>query len=97
MHRNPPKSNGGCFCVHAWSTIVTRSHRKSPFAGVTTAVSDKGDKAAEHRRERRQVRTAIKDDAEALPHPRGFGDPWDAAKDGKRRFDPDREPELLRK
>lgn len=64
---------------------------------MTTAASDKEDKAAEHRRERRQVRVAIKDDAGALPHPRAYGDPWDAAKDGKRRFDPAEEPRLLRK
>lgn len=76
---------------------MTRSHRKSPFSAITTAVSDKEDKAAEHRRERRQVRAAITDGTDALPHPRGFGDPWDAAKDGKRRFDPSAEPRLLRK
>ncbi|KGM35699.1 hypothetical protein [Inquilinus limosus] len=76
---------------------MSRSRRKSPFSAITTAASDKEDKAAEHRRERRQVRVAIKDGAETLPDPRAFGDPWDAAKDGKRRFDPSREPQLLRK
>ena len=76
---------------------MSRSRRKSPFASITTAASDKEDKAAEHRRERRDVRVAIRDGADALPHPRGYGDPWDAAKDGKRRFDPAEEPGLLRK
>jgi hypothetical protein len=53
--------------------------------GITTAVSDKSFKKLEHRRERTAVRKklhAMEGDA-ALPHPKAFGDPWKAPKDGK--------------
>lgn len=37
----------------------------------------------EHRRERSAVRDALATGSEP-PHPKGFGDPWDGDKDGKR-------------
>ncbi|ELT50986.1 hypothetical protein D584_01293 [Brucella intermedia M86] len=62
---------------------------------MTTAESDKLFKEAEHRRERRAVRSAIKA-GDDLPHPRKFGDPWDGQKDGKRWLD-GRDSRYLRK
>ena len=64
---------------------MSRSRRKNPCAGITTARSDKPFKVQEHRAERRatrQIVTSSQDDAD----PRLFsvyGDPWKAPKDGK--------------
>jgi hypothetical protein len=48
---------------------------------------------------RRAVNAALQVDweREVLPHHRELTDPWDMAKDGKIRFDPDASPELMRK
>ncbi len=62
---------------------MSRSRKKTPVIPITTADSDKPFKEAEHRRERRAVRSAVKA-GEDIPHPRQFGDPWDGQKDGKR-------------
>jgi len=73
---------------------MSRSRRKTPIAGVTTASSDKQFKKAEHSRERVTARIAVVrgDDP---PHRKSFGDPWKGDKDGKLYW-PDR-PKLLRK
>jgi hypothetical protein len=63
---------------------VSRSVRHTPICGNTIADSDKRFKAAEHRRERRTVRTALPHDD--LPGPKRFGNPWSSAKDGKHWF-----------
>lgn len=75
---------------------MSRSRRKTPIIGVTTAGSDKPFKTAEHRRERRSVRATIKQLEEA-PDPRQFGNPWASEKDGKQWLDPSRHGELMRK
>lgn len=69
---------------------MSRSQRKTPIIGITTAVSDKPFKRDEHRRERSTVRTILHASADdlAVPMPRAFGDPWKAPKDGKMRVDP---------
>jgi hypothetical protein len=74
---------------------MTRSIRKTPIVGMTTAETDKPYKALEHRRERRAVKVALRAD-EPLPDRRAFGDPWDGDKDGKQ-FLADPEPRDLRK
>ncbi len=61
---------------------MTRSHRKTPIIGITTAASDKPYKTREHRRERRAVGIALRVDGE-IPHRRLFGDENDGDKDGK--------------
>lgn len=61
---------------------MSRSTRKTPMRGVTTATSDKFFKTKEHRRERRAVRVALEVGHE-LPLSKGFGDPWNGHKDGK--------------
>jgi len=74
---------------------MSRSRRKTPVVGVTTADSDKLFKQAEHRRERRAVK-ALVNAGEEPPAAKTFGDPWDGQKDGKVRLrDPD--PKLMRK
>jgi hypothetical protein len=75
---------------------MSRSRRKTPIAGITTAESDKAFKVAEHRRERRTVNAAL-NTAEDLPHTKLFGNPWASEKDGKRLFDPTRHPASMRK
>ncbi len=74
---------------------MSRSRKKTPITGITTADSDKPFKEAEHRRERRAVRTAIKA-GEPIPDQREFGNPWTSEKDGKK-WRTDRESRVLRK
>jgi hypothetical protein len=64
---------------------MSRSRRRTPVKGITTASSEKEDKVRAHREERRKVRQAIADAVEP-PHPKAFGNPWTTAKDGKRRY-----------
>ena len=74
---------------------MSRSRRKTPIVGITTADSDKLFKQAEHRRERRTVKALL--DAGAEPPPaKTFGDPWDGQKDGKQWLD-EPPPKLMRK
>lgn len=61
---------------------MSRSFRKTPIFAVTTAPSDKAFKAAEHRRERRAVKIAVRLERE-IPGRQEFGDPWHGDKDGK--------------
>jgi hypothetical protein len=76
---------------------LSRSRRKTPVRGVTTAESEKADKAASHRRLRRAIRRIAIDSDAILPVERQLTNPWSMAKDGKMRFDPAKSPELLRK
>jgi len=61
---------------------MSRSKRRTPKTGITTAASDKAFKTAEHRRERRAQKAVdyTNDDA---PHPKEFGNPHKSEKDGK--------------
>ena len=74
---------------------MTRSIRRTPIVGVTTAETDKPFKAREHRRERRAVKVALGAD-EPLPDRRAFGDPWKGDKDGKQFLD-EPDPRDMRK
>ena len=70
---------------------MSQSRRKSPYAGITTARSDKRFKVAAHQKERHHVRQRLRmtaDDADARLQGKPFGDPWNAPKDGKSRIDP---------
>ncbi|MFT4247648.1 MAG: hypothetical protein QM581_06360 [Pseudomonas sp.] len=67
---------------------MSRSRRKTPVMGITTAHSDKPFKVAEHQRERSAVRRALavtSDDA-SVPPARAFGSSWKSPKDGKAWF-----------
>jgi hypothetical protein len=61
---------------------MSRSRRRSKVFGITTAKSEKQYKATEHRRERRAVRIALREDRK-LPEPKEFGNPWNGPRDGK--------------
>lgn len=74
---------------------MSRSRRKTPIIGITTARSDKPFKVAEHRRERCAVRTALASHADVDLN-KAFGNPWNAPKDGHVWVGNDR-PHLLRK
>ena len=65
---------------------MSRSRKRTPVIGITTARSEKADKVAAHRRERRRVRQTIQaaPEAEILPHTRELSNVWAFAKDGKR-------------
>ena len=77
---------------------VTRSNRNTPVRGVTTAESEKADKAASHRRLRRVAKQTIESTPETpVPLERKLTNPWSMAKDGKFRFDPRMHPRLMRK
>jgi len=70
---------------------MSRSRKKSPFIGVTTARSDKPFKVDEHRRERRSVRTLLASgfpDYDRRFHSKVYGDPWRAPKDGRYMVEP---------
>jgi hypothetical protein len=56
---------------------MSRSRRKTPIFGITTAKSDKEFKVREHRRARRAQRQGVE------AHPKACGDPWKSVKDGK--------------
>ena len=64
---------------------MARSRKKTPIAGLTSARSEKADKQAAHRRERRKVRTVLTVESapELLPDRREVSDVWVYAKDGK--------------
>ena len=79
-------------------TAVARSRRKTPASGISTAVSDKADKQASHRKVRRAVRQLVPIQADPLlPLEKQLTNPASLAKDGKARFDPTEHPELMRK
>ena len=61
---------------------MSRSRKKTPAGGITTAISDKAFKVAEHRRERRAVKADVAGGQEP-EHPKAFGNPWKSEKDGK--------------
>ncbi|MBU3032394.1 hypothetical protein [Paracoccus marinaquae] len=65
---------------------MSRSRKRTPVVGITTAPSDKPYKVAEHRRERRSAKVSIGNGAEP-EHPKAFGDPWRGEKDGKAYLD----------
>jgi len=64
---------------------VSRSKRKRPILGITTADSEAQDKAIWHRAYRRAERQRLQSTPFSEPrHFREFSDPWSMDKDGKR-------------
>ena len=63
---------------------MSRSRKRNPYCGVTTARSDKPYKRYAHKALRRAVSIALRSGEEAPPD-RAFGDPWNGPKDGKLR------------
>jgi hypothetical protein len=77
---------------------MSRSRRKTPICGITTARSEKQDKRIANRRLRRRVRSRLHVDPDApLPLLREVSNPWLMDKDGKMLIDPARHPEIMRK
>ncbi|RRJ96005.1 hypothetical protein Ga0100231_018805 [Opitutaceae bacterium TAV4] len=82
---------------------MSRSRRRTPCGGITTARSEKSDKQDAHRRLRTRLRSALarqqeQPEADSVwPGPRDVSDPWAMAKDGKCWFDPRQHPNLMRK
>lgn len=74
-----------------------KSYKKNPISGITCVDSEKEFKQIEHRRERRAVKSLLKNKIENLPHKKKFGNPWNGTKDGKNRFDPKKFPKEMRK
>ena len=77
---------------------MSRSRRKTPIFGITTATSEAEDKRLWHKRLRAKTRDQLKAGPED-PIPvdrREVSDPWGMAKDGKR-FWKKAPPKLLRK
>jgi hypothetical protein len=75
---------------------MSRSRRKTPITGMTTAASDTRGKVLAHRRQRRRVRAALASGQVEVATRRKAGHVWSFAKDGKQRFDPARHPTLMR-
>ena len=64
---------------------MSRSRRKSPIRGITTAPSEAYDKAQWHRALRHAEKQRLSTAPDSEPcHPREFSDPWTMRKDGKR-------------
>ncbi len=64
---------------------MSRSRRKNPIMGITTAESESAGKAQWHRRHRCEERARLKSEAEgyvARSH-REHSNPWSMEKDGK--------------
>jgi hypothetical protein len=78
---------------------MSRSKRKTPKAGITTAKSEKEDKRFNNRRERKKVRQILHCDPEVelLPHRDEISSIWSMAKDGKRYLGRNADPKWLRK
>ena len=78
---------------------MSRSRRRTPIAGITTAESEKQDKRFANRALRRLAAQilGVDPEVELLPHCREVTDVWAMAKDGKLWFGKSRDPKLLRK
>lgn len=67
--------------------MMARSYKRMPVSSnaAVRAGDEKAYKAMAHRAERAAVRVILSFDPEAelLPHPLAFGNPWGAPKDGK--------------
>lgn len=78
---------------------MSRSRRKTPITGITTAESEKKDKRLANRAERRINKLLLKyyQDESKLRAKREVSNVWVMDKDGKQRFDPTKYPQLMRK
>lgn len=78
---------------------MTRSRKKAPVTAISTSTSEKADKVAAHRKERRKVHVTLKatGDQDALPARREVSNVWAYAKDGKRYKPAWLDPKHLRK
>ncbi len=75
---------------------MSRSSRKTPICGITTAVSEKLDKRRGNRKARKANRVRLAKGMELIPI-REVSDVWSMDKDGKQFFNQTKFPELMRK
>jgi hypothetical protein len=75
---------------------MSRSRRKNPIVGMTSAESEKIDKARAHRRTRRLAAAVLSCGDEPSASIKLTENPWTYAKDGKQWLS-EVKPELLRK
>ncbi len=77
---------------------MSRSRRKTPIFGYTTARSEADDKRLWHKRwrvsERDQLATVGADTDYVAVHRNAISSTWNMAKDGKAWFDPSRQLEI---
>lgn len=77
---------------------MSRSRRKTPIFGHTSARSEADDKRLWHKRWRSRVRdqlATLGPEGDPLPvHRQAVSSTWDMAKDGKHWFDPRRQREV---
>lgn len=80
---------------------MSRSLRKTPIFGHTTAKSEAADKRQWHKRWRARERdqlASLNPDSDPLPvHHQTVSSTWDMAKDGKYWFDPRRQREVAKR
>ena len=79
---------------------MSRSHRKTPIFGITSARSEAEDKRLWHKRWRARLRdqlAGLAPDSDPLPiHRRAVSNPWSMAKDGKHWFGASRQQAMAR-
>ena len=75
---------------------MSRSKRKTPVRGNTTAASEKQSKLVANRKLRRLTNKALKGERETLPLLKEVSDRWNFEKDGKK-YDPEFPEKDLRK
>ena len=79
---------------------MSRSYKKTPISGLTTAKSEKEDKRLANRLFRRTSRNCIKSNRDPFYKLREVCNIWDFAKDGRVYYDKEavkRYPKVLRK
>jgi len=78
---------------------MSRSKKRTPIGGITTARSEKQDKRLYNRRYRGACKQILHmtPECELIPHLREHSDPWDMDKDGKTWFDLEKYPKEMRK
>ena len=78
---------------------MSKSVRKTPIAGVVPVASESADKRRANKTTRRLAKTSLRssEDARLMPIKREVIDPWNMAKEGKFRFDPNSDRKRMRK
>ena len=78
---------------------MSRSVRKTPIAGVVPVASENADKRRANKTTRRLAKNSLRstDDTRPMPIKREAIDPWNMAKEGKVRFNPNSDRKRMRK
>lgn len=75
---------------------MSRSRKKNPVKGITSADSEKEDKRNANRKFRRKIKQEVNKGEDQLPEIRELSNVWEFDKDGKR-YDKDLPKKDLRK